>query len=289
MVSDIGVPTVNYHLWKPCNMRCGFCFAGFQDIPREALPAGHLGREESLRVVEALGMAGFRKLNFAGGEPTLCPWLPDLLARARTLGLTTSMVTNGSRITRDWVKIIAGSLDWAALSVDSVNPDTLRRTGRQTRAGPMTEEDYLAAFALLAEYGVRIKINTVVTRDNLEEDLSGFIAAARPERWKLLQALPVAGQNDGAIEGFAVTPEEFDAYVRRSRRVEALGIVVVPEPNHLMRGSYVMVDPAGRFFDNASGGHTYSRPILEMGVAAALGDVSVDAGRFLARGGLYDW
>ena len=40
----------------------------------------------------------------------------------------------------------------------------------------------------------------------------------------------------------------------------------MPESNELMRGSYVMVDPAGRFFDNVEGGHTYSRPILEVGV-----------------------
>ena len=26
----IDIPTVNYHLWKPCNMRCGFCFATFE-------------------------------------------------------------------------------------------------------------------------------------------------------------------------------------------------------------------------------------------------------------------
>ena len=32
-----------------------------------------------------------------------------------------------------------------------------------------------------------------------------------------------------------------------------------------MTGSYVMVDPAGRFFDNTSGYHTYGRPILEGG------------------------
>ena len=28
----INIPTVNYHLWKPCNMRCEFCFATFEDI-----------------------------------------------------------------------------------------------------------------------------------------------------------------------------------------------------------------------------------------------------------------
>ena len=274
MNGPMRIPTVNYHLWKPCNMHCGFCFATFQDIPTATLPAGHLGREGCLSVVEALGKAGFRKINFAGGEPTLCPWLPDLLRRAKALGLTTSVVTNGSRVTKNWLAAVGGGLDWTALSVDSVHPDTLRRTGRTTPSGPMTEEDYLTVIALLQEHDVRVKVNTVVTRQNLAEDLTGFIVAAYPERWKLLQALPVEGQNDPALPEFTVTPEEFDAYVRHSRRVEAFGVTVVPEPNDLMRGSYVMVDPAGRFFDNASGG-TFLQPPDPRGGRReeALGDV----------------
>ena len=56
-----------------------------------------------------------------------------------------------------------------------------------------------------------------------------------------------------------------------------------------MTGSYVMVDPAGRFFDNVAGSHTYSRPILEVGAEQALKDVSVDAGKFLSKSSLYAW
>ena len=73
------IPSVNYHLWKACNMRCKFCFATFQDIEPQFLPKGHLGREDCILVVESLSGAGFQKINFAGGEPTLCPWLPDLI------------------------------------------------------------------------------------------------------------------------------------------------------------------------------------------------------------------
>ena len=73
------IPSVNYHLWRPCNMRCGFCFATFQGIDSYILPKGHIGREDCLKVVESLALSGFRKINFAGGEPTLCPWLPDLV------------------------------------------------------------------------------------------------------------------------------------------------------------------------------------------------------------------
>ena len=75
----ISIPTVNYHLWKPCNMSCAFCFATFEDLGAHLLPKGHLGREKCLSIVESLAQAGFRKINFAGGEPTLCPWLPDLI------------------------------------------------------------------------------------------------------------------------------------------------------------------------------------------------------------------
>ena len=256
IVSEI--PSVNYHLWKACNMRCKHCFATFQDIEPRFLPKGHLGREDCILVVESLSEAGFQKINFAGGEPTLCPWLPDLIRRAKELGLITSIVTNGSRISEEWLESVKESLDWVALSIDSVNPDILLRTGRTTREGPMSEQDYLRVVTLLRQFGVRLKVNTVVMRSNFREDLTDFMMEALPERWKLLQVLPVSGQNDDGIEEHIVSSDEFQGYVQRSSRVEMAGITVVPESNDLMTGSYVMVDPAGRFFDNVSGYHTYA-------------------------------
>lgn len=56
-----------------------------------------------------------------------------------------------------------------------------------------------------------------------------------------------------------------------------------------MRGSYAMIDPLGRFFSNASGRHTYSEPILRVGVRAAFAQVSFSSAAFEARGGRYAW
>lgn len=92
------VPAVNFHLWQPCNMNCRFCFATFQDVKANILPKGHLPEAEAIAVVEMLATGGFRKINFAGGEPTLCPWLPKLIHVAHDFGMVTSIVTNGSRI-----------------------------------------------------------------------------------------------------------------------------------------------------------------------------------------------
>ena len=283
------IPSVNFHLWQPCNMKCHFCFATFQDVVQELLPKGHLPQEGCLALVEALARAGFEKINFAGGEPTLCPWLSDLLHRAKELGLTTCIVTNASRITIDWLDTVGISLDWATLSIDSIDPDKLIESGRTTRKGPLSEEDYLDVINMLKSRGIRLKINTVVSRINCNEDLTGFIAKAQPERWKLLQVLPVIGQNDSLAVGQLITPEEFANYVARNRKAEHFGVTVIPEDNSLMTGSYLMVDPAGRFFDNTAGVHTYSQPINEIGVEAALRQVAVEPAKFLLRSGLYDW
>ena len=273
-------------------MRCKFCFATFQDVKRDMeLPKGHLPEKECLSIVDRLAQAGFEKINFAGGEPALCSWLPNLIKRAKERGMVTSIVTNGSKITNSWLDELNESLDWIALSIDTVDPEKLKRLGRALSGGknPMTEEEYLGIIRTIKRRGVRLKINTVVTSETWQEDFTGFIKSAKPERWKLLQALPVKGQNDAHIANFEIALAQFEAYVQRNRIVENDGIIVVPESNEMMTESYVMIDPAGRFFDNAQGAHTYSSPILKDGIGKALKDVKVDLERFLKRGGQYDW
>ncbi|MDP4510696.1 viperin family antiviral radical SAM protein [Nonomuraea turcica] len=289
MLSDMGVPieTVNFHLWQPCNMRCRFCFATFRDVRNSVLPEGHLPEQDARRVVALLAEAGFTKITFAGGEPLLCPWIADLIRLAKSCGLTTALVTNGSLLSTQKLEDLGGALDWATISVDSVSAMTLNTIGRVTAGTPADECHYLSLCHRIKEAGVHLKINTVVTAANRFEDLTSFIIAARPERWKILQALPVSGQNSGKVESLLITPEQFEQFVRRSVRVETHGITVVPEDNHAMRGSYAMLDPAGRFFDAVGHGYTYSKSVLQVGVARAIAQVRIDRAKFLARGGLY--
>ena len=281
------VTTVNYHLWKSCNMSCGFCFATFLDLPPQA--ATYLPQDDSIHLITLIAEVRFLKINFAGGEPTLCPWLPELIRHAKSLGLTTSVVTNGSRITEAWLDKLAGSLDILAISIDSVDAETQRKIGRTVKGkSPMTRADYLSIGESAKARGMRLKVNTVVNRHNVAEDFRPFIKAMGPERWKIFQALPVEGQNDFHFDKFAIGRDEFDLYVSRNRPVEREGIRVVPENNEAMTGSYMMIDPLGCFFDNTKGKHTYSRPILSVGARTALAEIRVYPDRFIDRGGLYE-
>lgn len=283
------IPSVNFHLWEPCNMRCKFCFATFQDVKNSILPKGHLSKQDAIEVVSQLAEIGFEKITFAGGEPTLCPWLPDLIATAKQSGLTTMIVTNGSKLTNDFLQANRGQLDWIAVSIDSTNPATNVAIGRAiTGKKPLTIDFYKSLMDRIKEFGYGLKINTVVTSQNFNENLSEIIEYAQPKRWKILQALPIQGQNDHKIDSLIVSQHQFLQYINRHAELERITNIIA-ESNHEMRGSYAMVDPAGRFYDNAKGTHNYSNPILEVGARIAIQQVNFDFDKFIERGGVYDW
>lgn len=263
-------------------MSCGHCYA--TNLSRK-----NLEPEKAAEIVRLLPDAGFEKINFAGGEPMLYPGLDELIRTAKGSGMTTSIVTNGSRVTGEWLESMHGCLDWIALSVDSVKPETNAMSGRATSLGVTTSEEYLRTARSIKLHGIRLKINTVVTLYNHEEDMSAFIRTAGPERWKIMQELTVEGQNDESMHSFQVTVDQFKAYVERHNGVEREGTAVIPEDNDMMTGSYAMVDPMGRFFDNVDGRYSYSRPILEVGAVSALEDVRIDLDKFEGRGGFYDY
>lgn len=283
------IPSVNFHLWEPCNMRCKFCFATFQDVKNSILPKGHLPKQDAIEVVSQLAEIGFEKITFAGGEPTLCPWLPELIATAKQSGLKTMIVTNGSKLTDKFLQANQEHLDWIAVSIDSLNIETNLATGRAICGrNPLQLDYYTSLIEQIKKYGYGLKINTVVSSKNYLEDMNNFIRYAKPRRWKLLQVLPMKGQNDLNIQAYKITTEQFDRFVSIHSGLSDV-TSIVPEDNKQMTGSYAMVDPAGRFFDNTNGIHNYSRPILEIGARLAIQQVRYDFGKFIQRQGIYDW
>jgi radical S-adenosyl methionine domain-containing protein 2 len=289
MKNQVLIPSVNFHLWEPCNMRCKFCFATFQDVKKTMLPKGHLPKEQAVQVVKELAKFGFEKITFAGGEPTLCPWIDELILVAKNAGMTTMIVTNGTKLNDEFLSKNETLLDWIALSVDSINTQTNLEIGRAISGKhEFLLEGYKIIIDRIQKYDYGLKINTVINAINMNEDLSAFIQFAKPKRWKILQVMPVSGQNDGKIEDLLISNDAFESFVKRHKGVTEV-TTLVPESIDLIRGSYAMVDPAGRFFDSSNGRHFYSESITSIGVKKALLQVKVDAVKFHNRNGSYQW
>ena len=286
------ISTINFHLLEPCNMRCGFCFATFQDVKHSILPKGHLPKDEALRLVRLLGESKlFQKITFVGGEPTLCSWLLDLVKEAKKHGLKTCVVTNGTKISENpekWLSDFRPFLDQIALSIDSLHADTNLRIGRAVVGKTIIpKKDYLRIIKTIHAYGFSLKINTVVNQFNFEEDFTDFIRTAKPKRWKIFQVLPIKGQNDTKINDFIISDKQFADFIQKHQNIADI-LDFVPETNNDIKGSYLMIDPAGRFFDNLNGTHEYGKPILEVGVQTALADNQASYEKFLLRCGEYE-
>lgn len=282
------IPSVNYHLWEPCNMRCKFCFAPFYDA-KKLLPKGHLPKEKSLELIQRIADFGFQKITFAGGEPTLCPWISELIAFAKEKGLTTMLVTNGTRLTEEFLNSNKNHLDWIILSIDSADDETNINSGRAvTGKTPVSLQSYKIFIDAIKKHRYRLKINTVVHRLNYKELLLELINYAQPERWKVFQVLPIKGENDLHINDFIINDFEFNHFISNHRQLKEEGILI-SEDNSEMKNSYVMIDPAGRFYTNKKGMQEYSSPILETGIKAAYDQMEYSFMNFKKRGGLYAW
>jgi radical S-adenosyl methionine domain-containing protein 2 len=254
------------------------------------IPAKVLTHKELLRVTGDVSRR-FTKVTFAGGEPTLYQKLDDMLKVAKDNGALVNIVTNASLIDRKWLENNRKWIDFLTISADSDNPDTHIKMGRTAKGrGPVPTAHYLGLAAAAKDLGIRVKLNTVVTTTNQHEDMTRFVLGMNPIRWKILQAMPIDGQNDHYISALIPSSEAFSDYVKRHEKaLKTSRIRIVAETIEGIRCSYVMIDPYGRFFDDLTGRYRYGRSILEVGVDQAWEDVSFDDGKFQARGGTADF
>ncbi len=151
------------------------------------------------------------------------------------------MVTNGSLLTQRTIAELSGALEICALSVDSGSVKTNEAIGRCSKTF-RPEADYYRNLAnkIRAE-GMRLKINTVVNRQNLSENLGELVATLAPFRWKLFQVKKVIAQNERGFDGFAISTAEFDEFVNRNRR---LAVKAVRAPPHHLPAALRCAPPA---------------------------------------------
>jgi len=283
-------PAVNWHFWPWCNYGCTFCFATFEDIDR----SNSLEKELGFKLLEEMAAEGVEKVTFVGGEPTLCPWLGEYLVKAKSLALTTCIVSNGTGLSEEFLDSWHQYIDWVGISIDASDDRLHYIMGRGTKAD-LAEgrsrhlEAALTAWERCQKLGIRMKLNTVVCKANLDDNMTETVLQLMPERWKAFQVLPIDGQNDGRVENLLISEDEFSEWVERHKGVSNEGINFIPETNELMTGSYVMIDSLGRFYSNIEGGHKYTRSILEIGIKEAWRENQFNEHHFIEREGIYDW
>ncbi len=147
-----------------CNARCGFCY--YQDKLDTPVDEEPTSAELEERLVQ-LRRHGATEVEFTGGEPTIRKDLPDLVAKARSLGfVNVSLVSNGLQMSRMpyTASLVSAGVNDVLLSVHG-HTAALHDAHTKIRG---SYDRIMAAMANVEECGVRVRTSTTVTAQNHE-------------------------------------------------------------------------------------------------------------------------
>jgi cyclic pyranopterin phosphate synthase len=181
-----------------CNMRCRYC------MPREVFGAGHrflprdqlLSFEEIARVAAILAGRGVSKIRLTGGEPLLRRGLEKLVAMLAAIEEIEdlSLTTNGLLLARRAQGLADAGLDRVTVSLDALDPATLRRIAD----APVAPERILEGIAAATEAGLGpVKVNMVVRRGVNDGELLAMASRFRhsPQVLRFIEYMDVGSTN----------------------------------------------------------------------------------------------
>ena len=191
-----------------CNLRCVYCMpaTGMHFAPQDEL----LSDEEFLRLIRLTTELGFRKFRLTGGEPTVRPGLPNLIAAIKALpGVEeVAMTTNALLLPKLAPQLAAAGLDRVNISIDTLDPDRFRRI---TRGGDMRK--VFDGIRAAEEHGLTpIKLNAVVVRGFNDHEVADLAGLTLEHDWQMrfIEIMPLDGVFDVARERLVPSAESRD-------------------------------------------------------------------------------
>lgn len=274
---------INFHLTNSCNYRCTYCFGKFPEKKELTL-------EQACAVVDNIyryfkwNKITDGRINLAGGEPLLYPHIDELIDYINAYGIKVSVITNGSLLSEERIKLWNDKVYCIALSLDSALPQTNAEIGRLCCNKTISIKQAVRITQAIHRNRIKLKINTVVSKFNVNEDMTEFYKRLKPDRLKFLQVSIVEGINGGA-EKFAISTKAFNEFCKRHKKC---CFNTVSEPSESLQNSYLMINPQGEFQLNNSGRYQLYGNCFEEELGDILNRAPIDRTKFNARYGKAD-
>jgi MoaA/NifB/PqqE/SkfB family radical SAM enzyme len=219
--SDQSIPTlpqVMWHITDRCPLSCPYCFA-----TKTGEDSAIENAQEILKILDVLGV---QKIDIAGGEPLVFPYLPQLIETAVHAGFALTITTSGAGLdeNREWLVHNAKLFSRVIVSVDGATKelhDQLRgRVGTFERVA-----DILTRIRKTGECPVRL--NTVVVRSTLTSTqcLAELVSSLSPAEWCLIQPHPANKKQH--FDSHSISSNEFDRFVTQVRTIVDQGKLTV--------------------------------------------------------------
>jgi len=213
-----------------------------------------LARELSLQdkkkaICVLLDKLNVRKITLSGGEPTIIGGVVltqflDLMEfikeyKKKIPNLRIELLTNSILLETEVLEKIVGAVDRITITLDTINPDVLRKIGRSTNKYPNYLDRFEKRMIDIQKFGFETKIHSVVTPVNFDYlgELAEYIKERnrlfKINRWKFYQYMTYDDPVKDAI--FQIDDERFqDIKMRVSKILRNTGIELSFKDNKQM-------------------------------------------------------
>lgn len=178
--TELAGPQVTIRVVMPCNQDCTFCFVDRTSagLPDEAIVAA---------IADAANRGACR-VSFSGGEPTLHRELASFIALAASRDIEEREIQTNALLLGGDDGALARRLADAGLTQAVVSLHAVEASRYLRIAGAGTPEAALRGVRRLLDSGVRVELNVVHNRDNLDHlvDIVDVVAGQVPEAKLLL-------------------------------------------------------------------------------------------------------
>lgn len=220
---------INYHFLNQCDMQCKFCFG---QMNRK------YSQEDIINTFKSI-VKLTNSVNLAGGEIFLnIDLLRELVEIGVRNNIQLSLITNGYILSNNLddhrVRYIINNVKQIGVSIDSFNRLTNVDMGRHVSEKIVSLEKLKALREVCNKFRTKLKINTVVTQANLNEELGKKIKLIKPDVWKVIQVV----SDDPNVK---IDNSMFEAFITTNK----LDNNMKPEYSSKMRSSYIMVNNEG--------------------------------------------
>ena len=165
------------------------------------------------------------------------------------------------------------------ISIDSINNDTCLNIGRCCNNKTIDIEHLTSIANTMKKCGISLKINTVISNLNNNEDLTELYLALAPEKIKLFQMHIVKGINDDS-EIFSISNNDS---INFCKKYETLKFNVIVEKQGDMENSYLMIDPSGTLIINDRGLYKKFDSLINCSLYSQLISLPLDYDKFMYR------
>ena len=151
--------TLQIHPTLRCNLFCKHCYSNSGPYAINS----NLDAETIRKVITDAHKLGYKVVSFSGGEPLLFNGLVESIAHAKSLGMVTTVTTNGTIADAEMIHEIKTHLDIMAISLDG--PPNIHN---EIRGSKHAFDNLLVGLDLIRNSGIRFGFINTLTRKNWE-------------------------------------------------------------------------------------------------------------------------